>query len=95
MPAYVIVNIEVTDPIGYEEYRKLAAAALKSCGGRFVVRGGAAEILEGDYVPKRMVILEFESVDRAKRWWSSEEYREAKALRHKTARTDMIVVEGV
>jgi uncharacterized protein (DUF1330 family) len=95
MAAYVIVNIEVIDPVGYEEYKKIAAPAVAACGGRYVVRGGAAEILEGDWIPKRFVILEFESVARAKEWWASEEYRAAKELRQKTAITDMIVVAGV
>jgi uncharacterized protein (DUF1330 family) len=95
MAAYVLVNIEVTDPLGYEEYKKIAAPAVAACGGRYVVRGGAAEVLEGDWIPKRFVILEFESVAQAKEWWASEEYRAAKELRQKTAITDMIVVEGV
>jgi uncharacterized protein (DUF1330 family) len=95
MAAYVIVNIEVTEPMGYEEYKKLAAPAVAACGGKYVVRGGAAEILEGDWIPKRLVILEFESVAQAKEWWASEEYRAAKELRQKTAITDMIVVKGV
>jgi uncharacterized protein (DUF1330 family) len=95
MGAYVVVNIDVTDPVGYEEYKKLAAPAVAACGGRYVVRGGAAGILEGTWVPKRLVILEFDNVDQAKQWWASSEYRAAKELRQKTAITDMIVVEGV
>jgi uncharacterized protein (DUF1330 family) len=95
MAAYVIVNIEVTDPVGYEEYKGLAAPAVVACGGRYVVRGGAVETLEGDWIPKRFVILEFDSVAKAKAWWASTEYRAAKELRQKTANTDMIVVEGV
>jgi uncharacterized protein (DUF1330 family) len=95
MAAYVIVNIEVTDPVGYEEYKKLAAPAVAACGGKYVVRGGAVDTLEGDWIPKRLVILEFESVAQAKAWWASSEYRTAKELRQKTAITDMIVVEGV
>jgi uncharacterized protein (DUF1330 family) len=95
MAAYVLVNIEVTDPVGYEEYKKIAAPAVAACGGRYVARGGVAEILEGDWIPKRFVILEFESVAQAKEWWASEEYRAAKELRQKTAITDMIVVEGI
>jgi uncharacterized protein (DUF1330 family) len=95
MAAYVIVNIEVTEPVGYEEYKKLAAPAVAACGGKYVARGGAADILEGSWVPKRLVILEFESVAQAKSWWASEEYRVAKDLRQKTAITDMVVVEGI
>jgi len=95
MPAYIIAEIEVTDPERYDEYRKLVPATLAAYGGRFVVRGGAAERLEGTQDPARIVIIEFDSVEQAKRWWSSEEYREAKALRQEAAEGRMIVVEGV
>jgi uncharacterized protein (DUF1330 family) len=94
MSAYVIVDIEVTDPVRYEEYKELAAPAVAAYGGRYVVRGGATETLEGDWIPKRLVVLEFESVDQARAWWSSPEYSPAKALRQQTANTEMIVAEG-
>ena len=94
MPAYVIVDIEVTDPVGYEEYKALAAPAVAACGGRYLVRGGATETLEGDWLPKRLVVLEFDSVAQAKAWWAGQEYSAAKALRHRTANTRMIVTEG-
>jgi uncharacterized protein (DUF1330 family) len=92
--AYIIVEIEVTDPIGYEEYKKLAATVEKY-GGKYHVRGGKTEVLEGDWNPKRIVVLEFPSIDRAKAWLNSEEYREPRKMRHRTAKTKMIVVEGV
>jgi len=95
MPAYVIVEIEVTDPVGYEEYKKQAAATVHAHGGKYVVRGGKTEVLEGDWIPKRIVVLEFESMDRAKEWLNCEEYREPRKMRHRTARTNMIVVEGM
>ena len=95
MPAYVIAEIDVTDPAGYEEYRKLGPPTIAAYGGKFVVRGGKTEVLEGSWVPKRLVVLEFESVERAKKWWSSKEYSRAKQIRHRTAITNMIVVEGV
>jgi uncharacterized protein (DUF1330 family) len=66
MPAYVIVEIEVTDPVGYEAYKKHAAATITAQGGRYIVRGGKTEVLEGDWQPKRLVVLEFPSMDRAK-----------------------------
>jgi uncharacterized protein (DUF1330 family) len=94
MAAYVVVDIDVTDPVGYETYKKLAAPAVVACGGKYLVRGGAAQILEGDWSPSRLVILEFDTVSQAKEWWASSEYRAAKELRQKTAITDMIVVEG-
>ena len=95
MPAYVVVEIEVLDAERYETYKRMVPPSLAAYGGRFVVRGGATETLEGDWSPERLVILEFPSVERAKAWWGSLEYAEAKALRQATARTQMIVVEGV
>ena len=95
MAAYVIVEIEVTDPVGYEEYKKLASDTVHQHGGKYIVRGGAAEVLEGDWKPKRMVILQFDSMERAKEWLNCDEYREPRAMRHRTAKTNMILVDGV
>lgn len=94
MAAYVIVEIDVTDPVGYEEYRRLGPPTVAAYGGKFVVRGGKVEVLEGSWMPKRLVMLEFESVERAKEWWASKEYSAAKRVRQKTAVTKVIVVEG-
>jgi uncharacterized protein (DUF1330 family) len=94
MPAYVVTEIEVEDPVRYEDYKKMVPPSLAAYDGRFLVRGGEVETLEGDWSPKRMVIVEFPSVEKAKAWWSSTEYAEAKALRQATAKTQMIVVEG-
>lgn len=95
MPAYVIVEIEVTDPEGYAAYRELAPPLVKSYGGKYVVRGGQVDVLEGDWQPNRLVILEFPSVEQAKAWWSSAEYSGPKQLRQQTTRSRMIVVEGL
>lgn len=95
MSAYVIVDIEVTDPVGYEEYKKLAAPTVAQYGGKYLARGGATETLEGEWQPKRLVILEFENMERAKAWLNSEEYRPARQLRHRYARSKMVVVAGV
>jgi len=95
MPAYVIVDIEVTDPYGYEEYKKLAQTAAKLYGGKYLARGGPNETLEGDWKANRLVILEFENTVKAKTWLNSPEYAPARSLRHKYARSKMIVVEGV
>jgi uncharacterized protein (DUF1330 family) len=95
MSAYVIVEIDIVDPTGYEEYKKLAGATVKKYGGKYIVRGGAVETLEGDWKPKRLVVLEFESVHRAKEWLNCEEYREPRKMRHRTAKTKMILVESV
>jgi uncharacterized protein (DUF1330 family) len=95
MPAYVIVEIDIVDPVGYEEYKKLAAATVARHGGKYIVRGGAVETLEGDWKPKRIVVLEFETAQRAKEWLNCEEYRQPRKMRHRTAKTNMILVEGV
>jgi uncharacterized protein (DUF1330 family) len=95
MSAYVIVEIDITDPVGYEEYKKQAAATVHKYGGKYIVRGGKTEVLEGDWIPKRIVILEFESMQRAKEWLNCEEYRQPRKMRHRTAKTKMIALEGV
>ena len=79
----------------YETYKRMVPPSLAAYGGRFIVRGSAVETLEGSWSPKRLVILEFPSAAQAKAWWQSSEYAEAKSLRQATARTQMIVVEGV
>lgn len=94
MPAFVVVEVEVADPVRYEDYKRMVPPSLVPFEGRFLVRGGKVETLEGDWSPKRLVIVEFPSVEKAKAWWNSAEYEEAKALRQATAKTRMIVVEG-
>jgi uncharacterized protein (DUF1330 family) len=95
MPAYVIVNIDVKDPVRYEDYKRQAAATVTAYGGRYVVRGGAAEVVEGSWTPKRVVVLEFPSLARAREWLASPEYAPARRLRHETADSEMILVEGM
>jgi uncharacterized protein (DUF1330 family) len=95
MSAYVIVEIDIVDPAGYEEYKKLAGATVEKYGGKYVIRGGAVETLEGKWKPKRIVVLQFDSMQRAKEWLNCEEYREPRKMRHRTAKTKMIVVESV
>jgi len=95
MAAYVIVEIEVTDPVVYEEYRKVAPATIEAYGGRYIARGGRCVGLEGGWAPKRIVVLEFESVECAKEWWASEEYAGPKAMRQRSSKGRMIVVAGV
>jgi uncharacterized protein (DUF1330 family) len=95
MPAYVIVEVEIHDPQAYEEYKKLTPASITAYGGRFIVRGGKSEPLEGNWQPQRIVVLEFPSLERAREWWNSSEYAKAKGIRHQAARTKMLVVEGI
>jgi uncharacterized protein (DUF1330 family) len=95
MPAYVIADVTVTDPATMEEYRKLVPATLAPYGGRFIVRGGAHETVEGDWKPNRLVVLEFPTMEQARRWYDSEEYREPKAMRLRAGRTNLVIVDGV
>jgi len=95
MPGYVIAEVEVTDPAGFEAYRKSVPATIEKYGGRYAVRGGALQVMEGDWHPKRLVVLEFPTVEQARRWYDSEEYREPKALRIKTSRSRVVIVEGM
>jgi uncharacterized protein (DUF1330 family) len=94
MAAYVMGEIEVTDPALYEEYRKQVLAVVTKYGGRFLVRGGTVEPLEGGWTPKRVVALEFPSMEQARKWYHSEEYRPLIALRQRASRGKLILVEG-
>jgi uncharacterized protein (DUF1330 family) len=95
MAAYFIVDLDVHDQQGIEAYRKDVPATIAKYGGRYLVRGGACSRLEGEWEPKRLVVLEFPSVEQARRWYDSEDYRELKALRMKTAKTHLLLAEGV
>jgi uncharacterized protein (DUF1330 family) len=95
MPAYVIVEVAIHDPVAYEEYKHLTPPAIAAFDGRFVVRGGRIQTMEGDWYPERIVVLEFPTVDRANEWWNSEQYTQAKTIRQRAANTRMIIVEGV
>ena len=95
MTAYVIVDINVTDPVRYEDYKRLAAPTVELYGGKYIARGGKTETLEGDWLPTRLVILQFDTMERAKNWLNSTEYSEARNLRHQTASSQMVVIEGV
>ncbi|MGH9870500.1 MAG: DUF1330 domain-containing protein [Candidatus Polarisedimenticolia bacterium] len=94
MAAYVIVDIHITDPSTYETYKGKAASTVQAFGGRYIVRGGEVETLEGDWTPGRTVVLEFPDAQRAREWWSSQLYAPVKAIRHASSRTRMILVEG-
>lgn len=82
---YVIADIEVTEPDVYEDYKRLSSAAAEKYHGRWLVRGGAVDVLEGDWEPRRLVVVEFEDEEAARRWYSSPEYAEAKAVRLRSA----------
>jgi uncharacterized protein (DUF1330 family) len=95
MPAYVIVETDVHDPEQYERYKEASPGAVHSGRGRFIVRGGELAVLEGDWSPTRLVILEFPDLEAAKRWYESPEYEEAKRLREGAANLRMVAVQGL
>lgn len=95
MSAYVIVQVSIRDAAAYERYKALAAPAVTAHGGRYIVRGGRAELLEGSWKPERLVVLEFPDAERARAWWGSDDYGPAKAIRQGCAATEMLLIEGV
>ena len=95
MAAYVIVQVDVKDPVRYEDYKVMVPPSIAKFGGRFLVRGGKTHTMEGTWAPRRFVIVEFPSVEQAKAWWSSPEYAEAKALRQATSDSQLIIAEGL
>lgn len=95
MPAYVIAEIEeIHDPETYARYRTIVPASITAYGGRFIVRGGTSEVLEGEWNLERLVILEFDSVEQARAWWHSPEYREARDLRQSVSKGRLLLIEG-
>jgi uncharacterized protein (DUF1330 family) len=92
--AYIIANVRVTDPVQYEDYKKLSTIAMQAHGAEVCVRGGAVKVLEGDWQPDRMVVLEFPSVEQARRFYDSAEYRRARQARESAAVMRMVLVEG-
>ena len=94
MPGYIAVQISINDPVRYERYKALAPASIAKYGGRYLIRGGKVDILEGSWQPGRFVVLEFPTVERARQWWNSPEYAEAKALRQSCAETEMVLLDG-
>lgn len=95
MPAYLIVETDITDPEQYELYKAASPGAIAAGGGRFLVRGGELAVLEGDWSPKRLVIAEFEDLEAAKRFYESPEYQEVMKLRAGAANLRIVAVEGL
>ena len=95
MPAYVIGDVEVTNPEAYEEYRPRVPATVEKYGGKYLVRGGATETAEGSWIPNRMVVIEFSSMEQAKEWYNSPEYGGIREIRHRNANSNVIFVDGV
>lgn len=95
MPAYIIVETDIHDPEQYDLYKQATPAAIAAGGGRFIVRGGEFAVLEGDWQPKRLVLLEFPDLEAAKRFYDSPQYQEAKQLREGAAQLNMVAVQGI
>jgi uncharacterized protein (DUF1330 family) len=95
MPAYIIVETDIHDPEQYERYKEASPGAVAAAGGRWLVRGGEMAVLEGEWTPKRLVMIEFEDLDAAKRFYTSPDYEEAKKLRAGAANLNMVAVQGV
>lgn len=95
MSAFVVANIDVTDPEGFALYRTLVSPTVEAAGGRYRVRGGETRVVEGGWQPSRLVILEFPTMAAAVSWYESDEYSEAKAVRQRSAHSDVVLVEGL
>ena len=95
MSAFVIFEVDVKDPERYEQYRAAAPATLSGFGGRYIARGGRTECLEGEWEPKRVVLLEFPSYEQARAWFDSSEYAAAREIRSGAAEATIVVVDGV
>jgi uncharacterized protein (DUF1330 family) len=95
MPAYLIVETDIHDPEQYERYKQASPAAIAAAGGRFVARGGELAVLEGDWHPSRLVLVEFPDLEAARRFYDSPQYEEAKRLRAGAANLNMVAVQGV
>lgn len=94
MSAFIIADVEVHDPVAYEPYRAMAADAIAKHGGRYLARGGEVEVCEGTWQPRRTVILEFETFEKAKTFYESDDYAAALALRKSIATTNLVIVDG-
>ena len=95
MAAFLIAEVEITDPKAYEEYRKIVPGTIAQYGGRYLVRGGSVETKEGGWTPSRVVVLEFASMDQARKWYHSPEYAPALAIRTRAGKSKVILVEGL
>lgn len=95
MAAYAIVHNEIFDAALFEEFRKQVGATVAAHGGRYLVRGGAIEVIDGDWDPERLIVVEFEGSEQAKAWLKSPEYQSIREIRVKSATANVIIVEGV
>jgi Uncharacterized conserved protein len=94
MPAFVVADITIHDPVTYERYKQLAPPSIAKYGGRYAVRGGTVQAFEGDWNPERLVILEFPTADAGHKWWNSPEYTEARKIRQSCSSGRLVLVDG-
>ena len=92
---YALIDVEVTDQAAFAEFRERAPSVVEAHGGKFLVRGGATEVVQGDWTPHRVIVIEFDSVERAKSWWNSPAHTELRAMADRCSRTTTTIVEGV
>jgi uncharacterized protein (DUF1330 family) len=95
MPAFFIVDLEVIDPVRFKDYAEAVPATVSAYGGKYIAAGGPVENIEGDWKPQRLIVIEFDSFERAKEWWASEEYRELKELRRETSHARILLADGL
>jgi len=95
MAAYVIAELDITDPAAYEEYRQRVPAVIAKYGGKYIVRGGTVESLEGGWSPRRVAILEFPTLEHARNWYRSPEYAPLIELRHRSSKSTLTLIEGI
>ena len=95
MTAYLLVDIKVTDPVKYEVYKRLGQESIARHGGRYLVRGGKSDVLEGQWLPNRLVVVEFPTYEQARAFYDSNDYRAARAAREGAAQMNMVLVSGV
>lgn len=95
MVAYVIADVDVTDPVEYEAYKQLVTSSIAAYGGRYIARAGSIEVIEGGWTPKRLVILQFDQIEQMKAWLASPEYSAAKQVGQHTAIINLVTIEGL
>lgn len=95
MPAYVIAHVKVKDPVRYEDYKRGAEASIRQYGGKYIARGGKVDVLEGEWKPARLVLLEFPSTEAARRWFDSPEYQASAVVRRATSDGELVLLEGL
>lgn len=95
MAGYALMDVEITDDTAFAELLERAPAVVKTYGGRYLVRGGGAQVVQGDWTPHRLVLVEFDSVEQARTWWNSSDHAELKSMLDKCSKTTATIVEGV